>query len=268
MTTTLRNWSRAEITGILVLIAAVAVFFVHPFLTAVLLLSYIGLCVAACFFPQINFLGPVVSRGNTGKPQVALTFDDGPAEPTTRQVLELLEKYSVQATFFVSGVNAKSHPDIIAGILARGHEIGNHSFNHLPFLMLKGRQSLYREIAVAQGVLRSMGADTQAFRPPVGIINPKLPAVLNSLNMFCVTFSCRAFDAGNRRIRNLAARLLKKVKADDIILLHDVPARNVGDCEQLLEEMEKIIVGIQNKGLQIVPLSVLIGREIMRNPRC
>ena len=261
-----RNPSRAEIMGIPVGIAAVAVLWIHPFLSAALLFLYIMLCIGACFFPQTNFLGPVVSRGKTGQPLVALTFDDGPTESATRQVLDLLEKHNVLATFFVSGANAKSHPDIIADILARGHGIGNHSLNHLPFLMLKGSQTLYREVAEAQAVLRSMGVDALAFRPPVGIINPKLPDVLNSLNLFCVTFSCRALDAGNRRIRNLAARILRKVKADDIIMLHDVPARNNGDQAQLLLEMEKILAGIQEKGLRIVPLDVLLGREIMIHP--
>jgi len=67
-----------------------------------------------------------------------------------------------------------------------------------------------------------MGVNVLAFRPPVGIISPKLPQVLNKLGLFCVTFSCRAGDAGNRNIKNLSSRILKKVKADDIILLHDV----------------------------------------------
>jgi peptidoglycan/xylan/chitin deacetylase (PgdA/CDA1 family) len=263
MTIMRRNPSRAEITGILVGIAAAAILWIHPFLTAALLFLYVMLCVGACFFPQTNFLGPVESRGKTGQTLVALTFDDGPAEPTTRQVLDLLEKHGVLATFFVSGANAKSHPDLIADILARGHSIGNHSLNHMPYLMLRGSRTLHREVAEAQLILRSMGVDALAFRPPVGIINPKLPGVLNSLNMFCVTFSCRAFDAGNRRIHNLAARILRKVKADDIILLHDVPAPNAGDSEQLLAEMEKIIAGIQKKGLRIVPLPELIGREVM-----
>jgi peptidoglycan/xylan/chitin deacetylase (PgdA/CDA1 family) len=266
MTSALKNLNRAEITGILVLLAALAGYFIHPILTVALLLSYIALCVAACFFPQMNFFGPVTSRGRTGKPWVSLTFDDGPAEPTTRLVLELLEKYSVPATFFVSGVNAEKYPDIISEILVGGHSIGNHSLSHLPFLMLTGSRSLYREVAAAQDILRSLGADTRAFRPPVGIVNPKLSAVLRQLNLFCVTFSCRAFDAGNRRVRNLAARILKKVKADDIILLHDVPAHNEAEREMLLGEMEKIIQGIERRGLRIVPLAELIGREIMAGP--
>ena len=255
-------WSPAQITGIILLFFAAVVFFINSLLAAAVAFFYIVLCVAASFFPRSNFFLPVISRGNTGKNMVALTFDDGPAQPTTRQILELLDKYSVKATFFVSGANALKHPEIIREIIARGHTIGNHSFNHNPFLMLGSYNYLYQEIFRAQEVLEKMGVNALAFRPPVGIISPKLPLVMDKLGMFCVTFSCRAFDAGNRRIKNLGSRILKKVKADDIILLHDVPPRSEEDNAIILSEIESVLQGLIIRGLKIVPLSTLIGRDI------
>jgi len=255
--------SPAQITGIIILAVVAAVFFINPFAAAAAAFFYIGLCVVASFFPRSNFFLPVISRGNTGQNLVALTFDDGPTEPTTRQVLELLDKYSVKATFFVSGVNDLKHPDIIKEIIARGHTIGNHSFHHNPFVMLGSYNYLYQEIFRAQEVLRKMGIQTLAFRPPVGIINPKLAPILDKLGMFCVTFSCRAFDAGNRRVKNLGSKILKKVKADDIILLHDVTPRRKEDSVILLSEIETILAGLNVKDLKIVPLSTLIGRVVM-----
>jgi peptidoglycan/xylan/chitin deacetylase (PgdA/CDA1 family) len=154
------------------------------------------------------------------------------------------------------------HPEIIKEIIARGHTIGNHTFNHNPFVMLRSYNYLYQEIFRAQEVLREMGIHTSAFRPPVGIINPKLSPILDKLGMFCVTFSCRAFDAGNRRIKNLSSKIVKKVKADDIILLHDVPPLCKEDSVILLSELENMLRGIIGKGLKIVPLSALIGRDI------
>jgi len=255
-------WSPAKITGITLLFFAAVVFFINSLLAAAVAFFYIVLCVAASFFPRSNFFLPVISRGNTGQNMVALTFDDGPAQPTTRQILELLDKYSVGATFFVSGVNALKHPEIIGEIIARGHAIGNHSFNHNPFLMLGSYNYLYQEIFRTQEVLEKMGVNALAFRPPVGIINPKLPLVMDKLGMFCVTFNCRAFDAGNRRIKNLGSRILKKVKADDIILLHDVPSRSEKDNAIILSEIESVLQGLIIRGLKIVPLSTLIGRNI------
>ncbi len=242
---------------------AALIYFVSPLIAAAIAFFYILLCVFASFFPQTNFFLPVISRGNTGKNMVALTFDDGPTEPITRQILDLLDKYSVKATFFVSGVNALRHPEIIKDIITRGHSIGNHSYNHNPFLMLKDYNTLYQEIFAAQEVLRNMGIKTLAFRPPVGIVNPKLSSILDKLGMYCLTFSCRAFDAGNYFIKNIGQKILKKVKADDIILLHDVPARNGNDNIIFLSEIEILLAGIISRGFRVVPLSVLINKEVM-----
>jgi peptidoglycan/xylan/chitin deacetylase (PgdA/CDA1 family) len=255
-------WNPSQVTGIILLAVAAAVFFINSLLAVAVALFYILLCVIASFFPRSNFFLPVISRGNTGQNLVALTFDDGPAQSTTRQIIDLLDKYSVKATFFVSGANALSYPEIIREIIARGHTIGNHSFHHNPFVMLRSYNYLYQEIFRAQEVLRKMGIHTLVFRPPVGIINPKLAPILDKMGMFCVTFSCRAFDAGNRRVKNLGSRILKKVKADDIILLHDVPPRSKEDSVILLPEVEKILQGLVIKGLKIVPLSDLISRDI------
>ena len=254
--------SPAQITGIIFLSVAAIVFFFSPLLAAAIALFYILLCIAASFFSQSSFYLPVISRGNTGKNLVALTFDDGPSEPITRQILALLDKYSIKATFFVSGVNALKYPEIIKEIIARGHSIGNHSFHHNPFLMLGSYNYLYQEIFRAQEVLKKMGVNAMAFRPPVGIISPKLPPVLDKLGLFCLTFSCYASDAGNRFIKNLSFKILKKVKTDDIIVLHDVPPRGKEDNTFLLSEIEKILQGLIAKDLKVVPLSALIGREI------
>ena len=257
----------AGITGVALLAVSALIFVVNPLLAATIAFFYILLCVTASFFPQTNFFLPVISRGQTGKNLVALTFDDGPAEPTTRQILDLLDKYLVKATFFVSGINALRYPEIIKDIISRGHSIGNHSLNHNPFLMLTSFNNLYREISDAQKILRKMGINTKAFRPPVGIVNPKLSPILDTLDMFCVTFSCRAFDAGNFHVKDLGSKILKKVKDDDIILLHDVPPRRKEDSEILLQEIERLLAGIIDKGLRIVPLADLINKEVMSNSK-
>jgi peptidoglycan/xylan/chitin deacetylase (PgdA/CDA1 family) len=257
----------ALVTGIIFLAVTALVFTVSPLFAAAIALFYILLCVSACFFPQTNFLLPVISRGQTDKNFVALTFDDGPAEPTTRQILNLLDKYAVKATFFVSGINALRYPEIIKDIVSRGHTIGNHSLSHNPFLMLTSSNNLFREISGAQEILQKMGINTQVFRPPVGIVNPKLSPILDKLGMFCVIFSCRAFDAGNFHVKDLASKILKKVKADDIILLHDVPPRRKEDSAILLPEIELLLKGIIAKRLSIVPLSDLIDKEVMSNSK-
>ncbi len=254
----------AHLAGFFLLPASLAVYFVHPLFAIALLMSYIVLCVAACFFPQTGFLGQVISRGRTDINAVSLTFDDGPSVPTTRQILDLLDRFGVKATFFVSGLNALRHPELISEMLRRGHHIGNHSYSHNPFLMLKSARTLRREISKAQTVLRGQGVETKAFRPPVGIVNPKLHGVLNDLDMYCVTFNRRARDAGNRRVRNLAEKILKSVKAGDIILLHDVPERRTAERGMIVREVEKLITRLQAADLKIVLLADLIERPVIK----
>jgi peptidoglycan-N-acetylglucosamine deacetylase len=255
--------SPAESLGIILLTVALIVFFFNPYVAAAIAFFYIVLCFVAAFLPVTNFLCPVISSGTTGKDYVSLTFDDGPTEPITRQILDLLDKYSAPATFFVTGVHASGFPEIVKEIIARGHTIGNHSFHHDPFLMLRSSRRIYREISATQEILRKTDVHTKAFRPPVGIVNPKLASLLEKSEMFCVTFSCRAFDAGNRRVEGISRKIMRKVKADDIILLHDVPPIPKEQEKILLMEIEKLLSGLASRGLKVVPLSLLIGKEIM-----
>jgi 2-polyprenyl-3-methyl-5-hydroxy-6-metoxy-1,4-benzoquinol methylase len=128
--------------------------------------------------------------------------------------------------------------------------------------MLKGRRTLQREIVSAQSVFLQFGIVPLAFRPPVGITNPLLWRVLLENSMFCVNFSRRAADFGNRRVKELAHKILSKVAPNDIILLHDVAPRR-GDVTQLLQEFATLIEGVKGKGLEILPLAQLIGKDVM-----
>ncbi|MFA5180069.1 MAG: polysaccharide deacetylase family protein [Syntrophales bacterium] len=230
---------------------------------AVPLFIFVVLCIAAAFHPEYGFILPVVSRGRTGRSAVALTFDDGPDPSTTPALLQLLDRYNVRGAFFVTGERAGRYGHLIAAILERGHDIGSHSYSHDPFLMLRGMERLSREISSTQTLLRRFGIFPMAFRPPVGIVNPKLAHVLRKAGLYCVIFSCRAGDFGNRRIHGLAGKILKKVKADDIILLHDVRPRGAGGVDAWLHEVDLILEGLNNKGLEVTPLSDLISRPVM-----
>lgn len=248
--------------GFFLITAAAATYWLNSLLAVALLSFYIVLCLAGCFFPQMNFLGPVISRGLRGQNSVAVTFDDGPSAVTTTAILQLLARRSLKATFFVSGIHALKHPELIQNIIRGGHDVGNHTLNHDPFVMLKSCSVLFREMSEAQQILRDMGIETKIFRPPAGIINPKLHPLLKRLGLVCVNFSCRARDAGNWRIKNLSGKILNKIKDGDIILLHDAPPRRLEDTLYLLREIETLLDGISQKGLRVVSLSELIGNKL------
>jgi peptidoglycan/xylan/chitin deacetylase (PgdA/CDA1 family)/SAM-dependent methyltransferase len=227
------------------------------------LLAFLLACAFAPFLPRLGFFLPIISRGKPGGKGVALTFDDGPDPEVTPLLLDLLDRHSVSATFFVTGERAARHPSIIRDILSRGHAIGNHSYHHFPFLTLKGMRTLRREIESTQSVLAGFGVVPMAFRPPVGITNPLLWRVLLEQGMFCVNYSCRAVDIGNRRIGRLSEKVLKSVSPGDIVALHDVAPRHAG-TERLMAEFDALLRGLKEKGSEVVPLARLIGREVMR----
>ena len=253
------SWAHLAALG-----AAQAALILLPFgfrLALVPLALFSLVCIGAPFLPRFSFFLPIISRGPR-RPAVSLTFDDGPDSEVTPRLLDLLDRHQAKATFFVTGANAERHPWLVKDILARGHTIGNHTYHHSPFVMLQGRRRLRSEISAAQRVLKGFGVTPRAFRPPVGITNPHLWRILLEEGMYCVNFSCRALDRGNRRVAGLAARLLAQTSPGDIILLHDVTPKD-GDSNRLLKEFEALLRGLQSQGLAILPLGQLIGREVM-----
>lgn len=244
-------------------LSAILLFFFQPFAPVPLVL-FVFVSLLAPIFPGFSYYLPIITRGRKGLKSVALTFDDGPNPAITPRVLELLARHSTKATFFLTGVNAERHPDLVRAILSAGHTIGNHSYSHFPFLMLKGQRSLRQEIESAQKVFKQFGIVPLAFRPPVGITSPNLWRILLELGMYCVNFRCRVGDMGNRRIGNLATKLLKKVRPGDIILLHDGAPPDC-DGDRLLKEFEAVLGGLREKGLEVLPLAQLIGKEVMQS---
>jgi len=237
--------------------------FVDIRLALMVLAGFVVVCFAAPFFPASNFYLPVVSRGSSGRKAVALTFDDGPNPQTTPELLRLLKKHQVAGTFFVNGRKAGLYPHLIEEILSHGHCVANHSFNHDVFMAFRSRQTVIRDIEAVQEVLRRHGITPLAFRPPAGITGPRLREVLQSKGMFAVNFSCRARDGGNRWLRHLSQKILRRLRPDDIVLLHDIAPRSAALLSLWVEEIDRVLEGIRTKGLIALPLAELIGRPVM-----
>jgi peptidoglycan/xylan/chitin deacetylase (PgdA/CDA1 family) len=236
---------------------------VDPRYTLIPLAGFILACIILPFFPEVSFFLPVISRGRTSRPLVSLTFDDGPDPVSTPPLLLILEKYGATATFFVNGARARRYPHIIKEILAKGHSIGNHSYTHDDYLMFRNVDTIVLEITRTQQVFKESGFQARLFRPPVGIISSRYADALYLTGLQAVNFSRRAHDMGNRRVRGLSGRILGKLQADDIILLHDINPRRGIDIQVWLSEIECVLSGIREKGLEIVALETLIGEPVM-----
>lgn len=245
------------------LAAAGALAVVRPWMAVLPLGLFLVACAAAPFFPAWGFFGKTVVRGRAEPPGVALTFDDGPHPSTTGPLLDLLRERRVRAAFFVVGRHAAAHPDLVRRMAAEGHEVGNHSASHDVWLMLRGSRTVLREIRNGNEALAAVGVRTLAFRPPVGIVGPRLFPALRRQGMFAVGFSRRARDFGNRRVSGLAQRLLPEVRPGDIVLLHDGAVAAEGGAEQWLDEVRRVLDGLVAMGLAVRPLSEHIDRPIL-----
>ena len=257
------RFSPAHGAGLAAFSLSGALLFFRSDLAALPLGLFVFACLLAPFLPRAGFFLPVISRGVRSGKAVALTFDDGPDPDVTLPLLSLLLRHGVPATFFVIGKKAQDHPELIREILLRGHSVGNHSYRHDPLLMLRSSARLADDIALTQRLLADFGVRPLAFRPPVGITNPRLAGVLRALRLDCVTFSCRACDFGNRRIAGLARTILRRKAPGAIVLLHDVPPPGAGTIQTWIGQVERIILGLKSEGYAILPLSDLIGRPVM-----
>jgi len=269
MVRTIRNvfakylpWSPAGRIGCVALLAAALLAWVDLRLAVIPLAVFMLVCMAAPFIPTCSFFLPVISRGTCSRKAVALTFDDGPDPLTTPELLRLLKKYRTTATFFVTGRRVVRYPQLTRDIIAQGHSLANHSFHHDMLGAFRSTETMQHEIEATQRVLKDLGIVALAYRPPMGITSPRLRRVMQKEGMFVINFSCRAWDGGNRRIRHLSRRILKRVRANDILLLHD----NLAEpslFSQWAGEVDLILQGIPKKGLEIIPLADLIGKPVM-----
>ena len=258
------SFSTAAKTGLAAFLLATFLMVVDGWLAVIPLAGFLLLCLAAPFLPRFGFYLPIISKGISGKKAVALTFDDGPDPLTTPLLLKLLEKYQIKATFFITGVKAAEHPGLVKELVRQGHLVGNHSYNHNYRMLFKSSPTIVEDIEAAQKVFYDIGIRPLAYRPPAGITTPRLRSALLKTGMHLVNFSCRSLDGGNRRISNIAKRILERLCTNDIVLLHDNRPPDQSLIPVWLEEIEKLLIAIETKGFVVLPLSELIGVPVMK----
>ncbi len=201
--------------------------------------------------PQATLLGPALVRSGDG-PNVALTFDDGPSVPYTGQVLDVLKREHVHATFFLCGENAVQHPELVRRILAEGHEIGNHTWSH-PWLYLMPRERIADEIDRTQDALEKItGRRPRLFRPPFGVRWFTLWPLLRERGLTMVMWSARGYD-GRYDADGMARVTLEQLTPGGIILLHDgfeTRAASEIDRAATVAALPKIIAGARRAGFR------------------
>jgi len=199
-------------------------------------------------WPRSHWLGPNWTRlpaAATARNEIALTIDDGPDPVVTPQVLELLDRYAIRATFFCIGEKATRYPDLCREIVRRGHAVENHSQHHRHHFALLGRSGITRELQAAQDTLTKItGQRPVFFRAPAGLRNPFLDPVLARLGLQLASWSARGFDTrigDSERVNN---KLLHGLRAGAILLLHDGNAARTPDGTPVILEVLPTVLAL------------------------
>lgn len=196
----------------------------------------------------------------TSRRILALTFDDGPHPTLTPKLLDILRQNGVRATFYVVGRNVEAHPDIARRIVAEGHEIANHTWNH-PTLTQMGAAGMKREIESTSDVIqRVTGRRPTNVRPPYGAINPRVRDFLTKdQNLDVILWSVDPLDWKKPGAPEVTRRLVKGATPGGILLAHDIHAGTV-------EAMPATITQLKAKGYGFVTVGQLLALQETRAP--
>lgn len=211
--------------------------------------------------PRSRFYGKVWSNGNRNHPRISLTFDDGPNEPYTSQVLTILEQYSIKATFFVIGQNARRHPDICRRIVTAGNVIGNHSYHHYKSLCLRRGKAVARDVELAhQAIYESTGFEPRLFRPPYGFRTPWLMRTVHHLGYMVVTWDDMTGDwKANKSGEEIGQTIVERAKPGSVIVLHDGRDNKPSyDRSQMLQALPFVIETLRERGFNFVTIPELL----------
>lgn len=203
----------------------------------------------------LQLLGEHVARVDTSQKVVALTFDDGPDDLYVTQLIADLARFDARGTFYVVGAAAAEHPDALAGLVASGQEIGNHSFTHRRLVFL-GTRAAGEEVASADAVIRAAGfRGPITFRPPYAKKLLTLPWVLWRDDRTTVMWDLEPNSlpiAGDPVA--MTRYVLANVRPGSIVLLHPWAAGNAATREAL----PMILAGLRERGYRCVSISELL----------
>jgi peptidoglycan/xylan/chitin deacetylase (PgdA/CDA1 family) len=196
----------------------------------------------------------------TRERRVALTFDDGPHPRETPRLLRLLDARRVRATFFLLGRNVLRYPHLAAEIAARGHEIGNHTYNHV-VLPLLPRRLMLRELERASHLIQSAtGEWPRLFRPPMGWFSRSMMRTVAEHGYRGVLGDVYPQDTRRPGAEIIAQRVLERVRPGSIVILHDGVAFGPGDRSQSIEAVDLVIERLRDRHYEMEPVGSLVER--------
>jgi peptidoglycan/xylan/chitin deacetylase (PgdA/CDA1 family) len=170
--------------------------------------------------PRSQLFGRTVFR--LGDPRhVALTFDDGPNDPATLQLLDVLARHNARATFFAVGRYVRQRPDIVRDVIAAGHTVGNHTFSHANLAWCRHRRNRSELERCQRALEDATGRAPTLFRPPWGAREPVVLRQAHRLQLTPCMWSITGWDWRATTPAQIETRVARRLRGGSIVLLHD-----------------------------------------------
>jgi peptidoglycan/xylan/chitin deacetylase (PgdA/CDA1 family) len=210
--------------------------------------------------PTGQWFGRAFCCGQRGSKQIALTFDDGPNDPHTRNLLEVLARHQVQATFFLIGRYVRQRPDIAAEIAQRGHIIGNHTFTH-PLLTFQSASRIRSEISQCRDAIHdAVGEHSNLFRPPWGGRRPAVFRIARQLGLEPVMWNITGYDWKAPSPEYIEQKVGPKIHGGDVILLHDGGHAALGTNRiATVQAVDTLVARFLSEGYEFVSIKTMMG---------
>ena len=192
----------------------------------------------------------------TEEPKIAISFDGAWGNEDTGQLLEILEKHEVKATFFLTGGWVEDFPEDVKTILAAGHDIGNHSETHPNMSQLSKAEMTAELMTVHNRVKELTGYEMELFRPPYGDYNNEVILTAAECGYYTIQWSVDSLDWKDYGVDSLIAQVCENTHLENgaIILCHN-------GAKYTAQALDEMLTNLKSRGYQFVPISELILRE-------
>ncbi|MFC0214082.1 polysaccharide deacetylase family protein [Paenibacillus chartarius] len=195
--------------------------------------------------------------GSASENNIALTFDDGPDDKYTAQVLDVLKSMNVKATFFVIGSKAKEYPELVSRMVREGHSIGNHSYSHAVMPKLS-TANFEKQIESTQSILKELaGYEPRLFRPPYGAVNEDQVRWAGEHQFLIVNWNVDSLDWKSLKADQVSSNILAAARSGSIILQHCGGGQGQ-DLSGTVQALPGVIQSLKQQGYRFVTVPELL----------
>jgi peptidoglycan/xylan/chitin deacetylase (PgdA/CDA1 family) len=197
-----------------------------------------------------------------GSKQLALTYDDGPNDPHTLRLLEVLAKHNVHATFFLIGRYVQQRPDLAREVLKAGHIVGNHTFTH-PLLTFQSAAEIREELSSCHAALQdTVGKHSNLFRPPFGGRRPAVLRIAREIGLAPIMWNVTGYDWDAPPAAVIEQKVSRQIRGGKVILLHDGGHKEMGaDRSQTVLATDHLIEKYKSEGYEFATIPEMMQKK-------